>query len=213
MRTLLLTLASLILIPHATLAQSTARIVGTVRDPSGAAVPDAAVSAINTQTSLQETRQTAADGTFSIPLLPVGLYKVEISKSGFQKIVRTGISLAVNDNATLDVTLPVGSLSESVTVSAAAPLLETQSGTLKGLVDEQRIVGLPLNGRDVTQLLSIQAGVIPRSTSTGEGNAFAVNGTRGNGVAYSLDGGMNTDSYRNFSGVFPHPDAVQEFSM
>ncbi|MBZ2176193.1 MAG: TonB-dependent receptor domain-containing protein [Acidobacteriota bacterium] len=213
MRTLLLTLASLILIPHATLAQSTARIVGTVRDPSGAAVPDAAVSAINTQTSLQETRQTAADGTFSIPLLPVGLYKVEISKSGFQKIVRTGISLAVNDNATLDVTLPVGSLSESVTVSAAAPLLETQSGTLKGLVDEQRIVGLPLNGRDVTQLLSIQAGVIPRSTSTGEGNAFAVNGTRGNGVAYSLDGGMNTDSYRNFSGVFPNPDAVQEFSM
>lgn len=213
MRTSGTTFTCLFLFALSAFSQSTARIVGTVRDSSGAAVPDATVSAVNTQTSLREIRQTAPDGTFSIPLLPVGRYEVEISKQGFQKVVRSGIVLAVNDNATVDVSLNVGAVSESVTVTAAAPLLETQSGTLKGLVDEQRVVGLPLNGRDVTQLLSIQAGVIPRSTSTGEGNAFAVNGTRGNGVAYSLDGGMNTDSYRNFSGVFPNPDAVQEFSM
>lgn len=206
-------LSGVLFVSAAAYAQSTARIVGTVRDSSGAAVPNATVSAINVQTSLRETRQTGVDGTYSIPLLPVGRYEVEVSKEGFQKILRTGITLAVNDNATVDVTLNVGTVTESVTVTAAAPLLETQSGTLKGLVDEQRVVGLPLNGRDVTQLLSIQAGVIPRSTSTGEGNAFAVNGTRGSGVAYSLDGGMNTDSYRNFSGLFPNPDAVLEFSM
>lgn len=194
-------------------AQSTARIVGTVRDSTGAAVPGATVIATNVQTSLSETRVTTIDGGYLFPLLPVGQYQVQVSKEGFKKIVRSGIVLAVNDNAAVDVTLDVGAVSESVTVSGAAPLLETQSGTLKGLVDEQRIVGLPLNGRDVTQLLSVQAGVIPRGGSSGEGNSFAVNGTRGSGVAYTLDGGMNTDSYRNWSGQFPNPDAVQEFSM
>lgn len=193
--------------------QSTARIVGTVRDSTGAGVPGAQVTAVNTQTSLQETRLTGEDGTYSIPLLPVGSYEVRVAKDGFQSVSRQGIVLAVNENVTVDVALQVGSLSESVTVSGAAPLVETQSGTLKGLVDEQRIVGLPLNGRDVTQLLSIQGGVIPRGGNSGEGNAFAVNGTRGNGVAYSLDGGTNTDTYRNYSGLFPNPDAVQEFSL
>ncbi len=193
--------------------QSTARIVGTVRDSSGAAVPGASVTATNVNTTLSQIRTSGEDGTYVIPLLPVGQYQIEVSREGFQKFVRSGIVLAVNDNATVDVVLTVGALSDSVTVSAAAPLLETQSGTLKGLVDEQRIVGLPLNGRDVTQLLSVQAGVIPRGGAAGEGNSFAVNGTRGNGVAYTLDGGMNTDSYRNWSGQFPNPDAVQEFSM
>lgn len=213
MRYLIRCLAFGVLISTAVFAQSTARIVGTVRDSSGAAIPGATVTATNTQTSLAQTRSTAEDGTYTFPLLPVGPYEVTISKDGFQRLVRSGITLAVNDNAMVDVTLQVGQISDSVTVSAAAPLLETQSGTLKGLVDEQRIVGLPLNGRDMTQLLAVQGGVVPRGGSTGEGNSFAVNGTRGNGVAYTLDGGMNTDSYRNWSGQFPNPDAVQEFSM
>ncbi|MBL8211115.1 MAG: carboxypeptidase regulatory-like domain-containing protein, partial [Bryobacterales bacterium] len=113
MRTLATAFTCLFLLALSAFPQSTARIVGTVRDSSGAAVPDATVSAVNTQTSLRETRQTAADGTFSIPLLPVGRYEVEISKQGFQKVVRSGIILAVNDNATVDVSLNVGAVSES----------------------------------------------------------------------------------------------------
>src|SRR5262249_43825399 len=79
--------------------------------------------------------------------------------------------------------------------------------------DQQRIVELPLNGRQITQLLAIQAGVIQRASGTSEGDAFVVNGSRQSGVYFLLDGGMNTDSYRNYSGVFPNPDAVQEFSI
>jgi outer membrane receptor protein involved in Fe transport len=194
-------------------AQSTANVVGTIRDSSGAAVPGAKVTMINVQTGLRQSREAGSEGAYSIPLLPVGQYRLEVEQAGFQRHVQSGITLAVSDNATIDVTLTVGSLSESVTVTGAAPLLETQTGTIRGVVDQQRIVDLPLNGRQITQLMAIQAGVIQRSSGTSEGDAFVVNGSRQSGVYFLLDGGMNTDSYRNYSGVFPNPDAVQEFSV
>lgn len=194
-------------------SQATASIVGTVRDSSGAAVPGANVTATNVNTGFQMSRQSTPEGTYTLPLLPVGDYKVDVQLSGFQQFSRSGIRLAVNDAATVDITLSVGQVSESVEVTAAAPLLETQTGTLRGVIDQQRIVNLPLNGRDITQLVSIQAGVIPRDQSSSEGNSYAVNGSRGNGVYYMMDGGMNTDSYRNYSGLFPNPDAIQEFSI
>jgi hypothetical protein len=208
---LLIAIALLTCIP--VFAQSTATIVGTVRDSSGAVVPGATVSATNKQTAFTMTRQSGEDGAFKLPLLPVGSYDVTVEKTGFQRYVQTGVALAVNDNATIDATLVTGGVTEVVTVAAAAPMIDTQSGTLKGLVDQQRIVDLPLNGRDITQLMATQAGVIPGAQSSSEGNAFVVNGSRGNGVAYTLDGGMNTDSYRNYSGLFPNPDAIQEFSV
>jgi hypothetical protein len=205
-------LAFALLLSHA-YGQSTASIVGVMKDASGAAVPGASVTATNVNTGFTLTRQTIADGTYSLPLLPVGEYKVEAAASGFQPFTRTGLALAVNDIVTVDINLSVGQITQSVEVSEAAPLLETQTGTLRGVVDQQRIVNLPLNGRDITQLVAIQAGVIPRSQSSSEGNGFSVNGSRQNGVSYMLDGGMNTDSYRNYSGLFPNPDAIQEFSI
>lgn len=208
MRTLCLLLFSSILF-----AQSTANIVGTVRDSSGAAVPGVRITATNVLTGLRQSRESTNEGTYSLPLLPVGQYRVEAEKQGFQRYVQSGLTLVVNDNATIDITLQVGSLTESVNVTAEAPLLETQTGTIRGVVDQQRIVELPLNGRQITQLLAIQAGVIQRASGTSEGDAFVVNGSRQSGVYFLLDGGMNTDSYRNYSGVFPNPDAVQEFSI
>src|SRR6266545_2178881 len=86
-------------------AQSTANIVGTVRDSSAAAVPGARVTAVNTQTGLRQTRESSADGTYSLPLLPAGQYRLEVEKEGFQRYVQSGITLAVNDNAALDLTL------------------------------------------------------------------------------------------------------------
>ena len=204
-----------LLCPRPAAAQATAAVVGTVRDSSGASIPGAKISVTNVRTGLVESRTTGADGGFSIPLLPVGEYKLQVEAAGFQGYVRSGISLAVNDKPTIDVVLQVGNLADSVTITAAAPLLEAQTGTLRGLVDQQRIVNLPLNGRDMTQLVSIQAGVIKMadSSSTGEGVAYAVSGSRQNGVYYLLDGGYNTSTYRNYSGTFPNPDAVQEFSL
>jgi hypothetical protein len=196
-------------------AQSTAAIVGTIRDSTGATVPGARVSMTNVQTGLVASGASGTDGIYTILLLPVGEYKLQVEAAGFQEHVRSGITLAVNDKPTVDVTLQVGSVSDSVTVTAAAPLIEAQTGTLRGLVDRQRIVDLPLNGRDMRQLLTIQAGVLKTSdsSSTGEGIAYAVNGSRGNGVSYLLDGGYNTSTYRNWAGTFPNPDAVQEFSF
>jgi outer membrane receptor protein involved in Fe transport len=207
--------AFLLWMPLPVAAQATASVVGTVRDQSGAAVVGARVAITNVQTGLVESRQTAEDGSYSIPFLPVGQYQLAVEAAGFQTYRRTGVALSVNDRPTLDVNLQLGNVSESVTITAAAPLLEAQTSTLRGLVDQQRIVNLPLNGRDMTQLLTIQAGVIKTadSSSTGEGVAFAVNGSRQNGVYYLLDGGYNTSTYRNYSGTFPNPDAVEEFSV
>src|SRR5258708_31457075 len=98
------------------LAQS-ANIVGTIRDSSSAAVPGARVTAVNIHTGLRQTRESSAEGTYSLPLLPVGQYRLEVKKEGFQRHVQSGITLAVNDNATLDIALVVGSLAESVTVT------------------------------------------------------------------------------------------------
>ena len=193
--------------------QATARVAGTVRDSSGAAVPAAKITATNVNTGFELTRESLSDGTYALPLLPVGEYRLSAQVQGFQPFVRSGLTLTVDAIVTVDITLQVGQITEAVEVTAAAPLLEAQSGTLRGVIDQQRIVNLPLNGRDITQLVAIQAGVVLRSTSSGEGNSYSVNGSRGNGVYYMLDGGMNTDSYRNFSGVFPNPDAVQEFSI
>ena len=190
-----------------------ASLVGAVRDPSGAAVPEAAVTAIHLQTGLRQSRQTGLEGLFTLPALPVGAYRLEVEKAGFQRYVREGITLAVNDIVNIDVVLKLGAATETVSVTAAAPLLETQVGGIRGLVDQQRIVDLPLNGRNITQLLSIQAGVILRASSYGEGDAFVVSGSRQSGVYWLMDSGMNTDSYRNFSGNFPNPDAIQEFGL
>lgn len=210
-RNLVLTAVCLFLALGA-LAQ-TAQIVGRVVDASDAVMPNVTVEVTNERTGLVRKGQTNSEGYYTVPLLPPGAYRMLATAEGFRPSARDSITLTVDQIARIDFSMQLGSMAETVTVSSEVPLLESQSGALRGLVDEQRIVGLPLNGRDMTQLLSIQAGVIPRSTNTGEGNAFAVNGTRGNGVAYNLDGGTNTNSYRNFSGIFPNPDTVQEFSM
>ncbi len=196
-------------------AQSTASIAGTITDASGAAVPAATITAVSVQTALQRTQQSGIDGTYSIPLLPVGEYRLEVEQAGFQRSVREGLTLTVSETLIVDVRLEVGQVTETITVTGAAPLVNTQTGTLQGLIDEERMVQLPLNGRTMTEFMRLQPGVIQTSDRSGnsEGIAFAVNGSRSNGVFFLMDGGFNTNAYRNLSGKFPNPDAVQEFSV
>ncbi len=197
---------------HAAYGQ-TAQIIGQVSDPEGAVVPGTVVIATNHGTGLKVESVSNETGYYSIPLLPPGNYQITIQKPGFKPISRSGITLQVDQVARLDFKLEIGTASETVQITGAASLLETQTGTIRGLVDQQRIADLPLNGRQITQLMAIQASVIQRASGTTEGDAFVVNGSRQSGVYFLLDGGMNTDSYRNYSGVFPNPDAVQEFSI
>ena len=196
-------------------AQSTGSIAGTITDASGAAVPAATITAVSVQTALQRTQQSGFDGAYSIPLLPVGEYRLEVEQAGFQRSVREGLTLTVSETLIVDVRLEVGQVTETITVTGAAPLVNTQTGTLQGLIDQERMVQLPLNGRTMTEFMRLQPGVIQTSDRSGnsEGIAFAVNGSRSNGVFFLMDGGFNTNAYRNLSGKFPNPDAVQEFSV
>jgi hypothetical protein len=114
-------------------AQSSANIVGAVRDSSGSVVPAARVTATNAETGYSQTRQTDSNGAYELLLLPVGPYQVTVEKEGFQKCVQD-IVLAVNDNATIDAAMSVGAVSEAVTMTGTTSLLETQSGTIKRLL-------------------------------------------------------------------------------
>jgi Carboxypeptidase regulatory-like domain/TonB-dependent Receptor Plug Domain/TonB dependent receptor len=190
----------------------TAQIIGTVTDSTGARVQGASITASNADTGAARTTMSADSGYYTIPLLTPGNYRVSVSKDGFKPISITNLTLGVGNNIVKDFALEVGAVSQAVTVNGGVELVDTQSGTIKRVVEEQRIVDLPLNGRDVTELLAIQAGVL-QTTSNGPGNGFVVNGSRQTGVSYSLDGGLNTNSYQNFSGGFPNPDAIEEFSV
>lgn len=202
------------LLPYAMAwAQGNAELSGVVRDTSGSVILKAAVKISNQKTGWSRAVETNDRGVYNFPALQPGIYDLDASAPGFKKLTRSDIILHVAEHASLDLVLEVGRVDESVTVTASAELLQAATGTLRGVVDQQRIVNLPLNGRSITQLVSIQAGVVPRDSSSGEGDGYAVNGSRQNGVYYTLDGGMNTDSYRNYSGVFPNPDAVEEFSI
>jgi len=192
----------------------TAQIVGAISDATGAHVPDAKVTATEVNTGTARTVTSTLEGYYTIPLLPPGNYSVKVSKEGFNEVSHSGVTLAVGDNATIDVRLTVGAVSQAVSVTAVAPLVDTQSGTIKRVVDQQRIEDLPLNGRDITQLLTVQAGVFETVSSAGVvGNAFVVNGSRNTGVNFMLDGATNVNSYQNYSGEYPNPDAIEEFGM
>src|SRR4051812_49351268 len=149
-----LTLVWMMLVVSASVfAQNTAQINGSVKDASGLAVPDAAVKATQTATGAVRTATSNADGTFTLPNLPIGPYTIEVSKEGFNKYVQSGIVLQVQSNPTIDIGLKVGALTEEVTVNADAALVETHSTGIGQVVDNQRVVEMPLNGRNATELV------------------------------------------------------------
>src|SRR6201999_610774 len=129
-------------------AQSTAQINGTVRDAAGLAVPGSEIKATQTATGLVRTASSGADGAYILANLPVGPYVVEVSKEGFSKYVQSGIVLQVDSNPTVDAALRVGSVSDQITVQADATMVETHSTGVGQVVDSQRVVEMPLNGRN-----------------------------------------------------------------
>src|SRR5579864_2925755 len=134
-------------------AASTAQINGTVRDASGLGVPDASVKATQTATGLVRTATSGPDGAYVLTNLPIGPYLLEVTKEGFSKYAQSGILLQVDNNPTIDAALKVGSVSEQVLVQADAAMVETHSTGVGQVVDSQRVVELPLNGRNATELI------------------------------------------------------------
>src|SRR5438093_8527718 len=137
----------------------TGTILGVVKDSSGAVVPGASLTVTNIDTSLTRAGRSTEDGSYRFPALPVGRYRLEVTKEGFSALSRTGITLEVAQEATIDVTLEVGSPAQTVTVAEEVPLVQTTSSTVGGLVNEEQVANLPLNGRNLITLTLMQAGV------------------------------------------------------
>lgn len=207
-------------------AEPTGTLTGTVVDPAGAVVPAARVSAINVQTGLKREMQSGADGSFVFPLLPVGSYRLIVEAGGFGKYEQKGLQLAADQSAAVTVHLQLGSTSQSVEVTAGAAMVETRSGALSQVVNQQKITELPLDGRNAASLVLLAPGAVDLRASNSRGagdtlqtisspNAVSVsaNGGRADTANYSLDGGSNQDTYTNVNNPFPNPDAVEEFSV
>ena len=134
----------------------TATILGAVRDGTGAVVPGAVVSTRNIETGQTRTATAGGDGAYRFSALPVGSYEVRVENPGFQTQIRSGLTLAVAQEAVINFTLQVGAVEQTVSVTAEAPLVETTSGSLGGLVDERKVSELPLNGRNYIDLTLLQ---------------------------------------------------------
>src|ERR1700732_2394451 len=149
-------------------AQSTAQINGTVRDSSGLAVAGATGKATPTATGGGRTITSDAEGAFVFANLPIGPYLLEITKEGFNKYAQTGIVLQVDSNPSIDAGLKLGAVTEQVTVQADASMVETHSTGVGTVVDNQRVVEMPLNGRNATELVFL-AGMANQPSGTGGG--------------------------------------------
>jgi len=172
--------------------ETTGAISGTIRDSSGAVVPNASVTVRNAGTGAARKLTSDAGGSFTATLLPVGTYDVVVEATGFKRSVTSGIALSVNDRLALNVSLEVGQVTETATVTATVTLLETENATLSGLVDSRKVADLPLNGRNFAQLINLEAGVSLNNNGN-QGSGQFVNGARGTVNNFLLDGGDLND--------------------
>jgi hypothetical protein len=222
-RSVLGTLFGLLLAVSTAFAQvgSTASIAGVVRDSSGAVLPGVTVTSTQTDTGLTRTVVSDEEGRYTIASLPVGPYRLEFALQGFRTFVQTGIVLQVNDSPTINAGLEIGNLTETVQVEGGAPLIETRSVGIGMVVDNERVLELPLNGRQTLDLvfmtgMAVAGGTLGGArgpaTSTSPGT-IAVAGGMPNATAYTLDGGTHSDPFNGSSMPLPFPEALQEFRV
>jgi hypothetical protein len=203
----------------ATAQTTTGGITGVVRDAAGGVMPGVTVKATHEATNAETTTVSNDEGLYVLRGLPVGRYTVVAELSGFQTAKNTDVVVRVNEDVRLDVGLKVGAVSETVEVSGMASTVDTSTGTLKTVVDQERIENLPLNGRNATQLMTLVAGILPDRSDLTSGATYpgtqpvSSSGARGNTTNYVLDGGSNNDHYSNGPNPMPNPDALQEFSV
>lgn len=214
-------LASILLAATAAAQQGRGTILGTVTDPAGAAVPGAIVSVTNTGTNISFRTETGSEGYYTTPGLVVGQYSVTVEAKGFKKAVRTGITLEIDQRASVNVVLELGSLAEAIEVTGAPPLVDVSSATMGNVVENRRVQDLPLNGRNVFNLVLLTPNVRNNSNATGPGIAergsgvanISINGGQGGYNAFSIDGANAQNTVLNEANVNPAPDSIQEFKV
>src|SRR5713226_465053 len=206
--------------PQAALAQQvTASITGRITDPSGAAVANAKVTATSVERGTQYPITTNADGYYNLSNLPVGTYNLRVENAGFQAATQSNITLQMNQVAKVDVQLQVGNVETTVEVTAAAPVLQTESTLLGQVIDSRTNTTLPLATRNYVQLTLLAAGSVhpdPSSFTNGQTTANSgrpyVNGNREQANNFILDGMDNNQVSDNLVGYAPSVDAIQEFN-
>jgi len=218
----LLCVACLLTVSPPTLAQTTyGAITGTVTDSSGAAMADAQVTLTNLDTSEKRIQRTDSDGLYSIVNLVPGKYRVDVEKTGFKRTSRLDVVVEVQQTARIDLSMQVGDVSQTVEVNEETPLLQAETSSLGQVVEERKANELPLNGRNVFNLISLAPSVVPQGGAGGTpvgvnpfgwGN-YQVNGSFGNESAEYLDGQPLNIGYINLPVVIPTQDSIQEFKV
>jgi hypothetical protein len=197
--------------------QATAQVSGTVRDRSGAVLPGVQVTVTQTDTGIVRTAITNEAGFYALPSLPLGPYKLEASLSGFRTFAQTGLVLQVGSNLVVDVSMELGQVSQVVEVQADAGAVETRSVGVGTVIESQRVVDLPLNARQVTDLITLSGLAVRTGSSPGynmdTGVNISVAGGTSYSVQYNLDGASHLDMYVGTNMPLPFPDALQEFKV
>ncbi|MBL8173158.1 MAG: carboxypeptidase regulatory-like domain-containing protein [Bryobacterales bacterium] len=201
----------------------TGDIAGTVADSSGAVISGATVTVTNPATGASRSLKTNESGLYSAPALNPGAYTIKVEMQGFQSQTRSSVVLQVGQVATIDFALPVGNVAEVIEVTGGAPVLDTETTSVGTVIENKRIVELPLNGRNYLQLASLIPGATTNGPASSQGqqrmggarNSFALNvaGQRVHYNHYSLDGMENTDPNFNTYLFLPSIDALQEFKV
>ncbi len=201
-------------------AQSRGSIVGTVKDSTGAAVSSCHVQATATDTKVTQSADCNASGYYVFPALRPAPYAITITAPGFGAYTNNSAVLQANQALTVNATLALAAVTQSVTVESAPTQVDTTTGTISTVVDQAQILDLPLNGRNAAQLTSLVAGAVttPNARATQgltipNDVTISTNGSRGNQISYRLDGANNTDELTNVNAPFPFPDALKEFSV
>src|SRR5436309_911159 len=215
------TLRLLLLVAFSTLlpAQETGSITGQVLDSSGGIIHKAAISVRNDNTGATFNAATDESGFFRAPQLNPGTYTITVTHPGFRTLVRSGIDVRVNDRLRVDLTLEVGQVAEQLTVQAAAPLLQTEDATTGQVIENQKIVDLPLNSRNWLQLATLAPATVtyPGVVDTNGGNRQNVRmnlgGTRTNQQNFMLDGTDNNHFIVQGALAYPPVDSLQEFKV
>src|SRR5437870_2204602 len=201
-------------------AQVTAEISGVVKDQSGAVLPGVEVTVTQTETSTTRGAVTNETGSYLLSNLPIGPYRLEAGLPGFRTFVQTGIVLQVGSSPTVNPVLEVGQVTEQVEVQANAALVETRNAGIGSVVENARILELPLNGRALIELVALLGAATPAPTLDGTGGRdpfskgnISVAGGMNAGLNYSLDGAYHNNPFDAGYMSMPFPDAMQEFKV
>src|SRR5438067_12025456 len=193
-------------------AQATAEISGTVKDPSGAVLPGVEITATQTDTGIVRTTVTNETGSYVLSNLALGPYRLEAALTGFRTFAQTGIVLQVNASPVINLVLEVGQISEQVEVQANATLVETRNAGVGQVIENQRILELPLNGRQVNDLITLAGAAVQTAlgrTQNGSAEAYIqVGGALGYAVDYTLDGASHINFVTGANMPLPFPDAL-----